>query len=133
MTTSEPGKRDAKGRFVPGPRAAGRRKGSVNKATADIKQCFIEAAQRIGSDGKGRGGVRGFIEKTGRANPEALMIALSRFVPPPPRQNENAIASIGVVNVVAVPTGKYLSAEDVRATIDAEYAVIEKPKDEDAA
>jgi hypothetical protein len=113
------------GRFARGrAKTGGRRKGTPNKATADIKQCFIEAAQRIGSDGRGKGGVRGFIEKTGRANPEALMLALSRFVPPPPKQ-EDAAPSISVVNIVPAPSGHYITAEQMNALLSPETIDVE--------
>ncbi|MBR0847189.1 hypothetical protein JQ543_05460 [Bradyrhizobium diazoefficiens] len=131
MSQEPPVKRQSQGLFAVGHRkVGGRRKGTPNKATADIKACFIEAARNIGSDGKGKGGVRGFIEKTGRANPEALMLALSRFVPPPLKQDAD-VSSVVVVNVGAVPANKYLHASDVAKMIEAEPLVIDN--DEDAA
>lgn len=122
-------KRDAKGRFMPGVRPAGRKKGVPNRSTLNVKLAFIEAATRIGSNGKGLGGLRGFIERVGRSNPEALLLALARLIPPPAKQEE-ATPAIGVVNVVAVPAGRYLSQEQARSAIEVEYAVV---TDEDAA
>lgn len=134
MTPGELAKRGLlkNGRFAPGQRPAGRKKGTPNKATADIKAWFIAAAEAIGSDGKGKGGGRGFIEKVGRNKPEALLLALARLIPPP-KQDDNSAPSITVVQVGGVPAGHYLTAEQMKA-LNPELLIIEgKVNDEDAA
>ena len=121
--TDEP-KPKSDGRFQKG-HPGYRRKGTPNKFTKDVKQWLLEAAMNIGLDGQGKNGGAGFSESVGRRNPEALLAALTKLLP----KNDEDIASttnnIGVVNIVAVPADRYLSAEDIQKLMPPEAEPVE--------
>jgi hypothetical protein len=41
---------------------AGRKKGTPNKLTREIKDAIVGAAEELGSNGKGKGGLQGFMK-----------------------------------------------------------------------
>ena len=61
-----------------------------NRLPADVKQCILDAAARIGSDSHGRDGVTGFLEAAGRENPQTLAAGLYKLMPPA-KENENPV------------------------------------------
>jgi hypothetical protein len=62
-------------------KTGGRKKGTPNKVGLTVKEGFIEAATRIGLDGKGFGGMVGFMIRAGLLKPASLMTQLGRLVP----------------------------------------------------
>ena len=110
--------RSPKGRFVKGnpgpPEHAKRKKGVPNKVNRTVKEAMLLAAERIGSDGKGLGGVEGFLEATGRRNPEFLAAGIIRSCVPPAKEPEPTAAGgngggvVTSVNVIAIPPGHHL-------------------------
>ena len=59
----------------------GRKKGSKNKLTRDLKEAVIAAAQNLGMNNLGYGGITGFIMRCGIENPTALLATLARMLP----------------------------------------------------
>src|SRR3954471_8879865 len=88
-----------------------KKKGAVARITRDLKQGIIEAAENIGSDGNGEGGLVGFLEDLGRHHKKAFAGLLGKVLPMQPS------ASTGVspvaINIIGVPSGHYLSEEDI--------------------
>lgn len=105
--------RGPKGRFVKGnpgpPEHAKRKKGVPNKVNRTVKDAMLLAAERIGSDGGGKGGVDGFLEATGRRNPEFLAAGIIRSCVPPAKEAELNPAAGGTitVNVISVPPNHF--------------------------
>lgn len=124
-TTTE--KHDTK--FKPGHRPQVRRaKGSQNKITRDIKKGIIEAAVRIGSDGKGKGGLVGYLTWLARKKPAAFAQLLGKLVP------INVTGDIDVtggvtVNIVSVPNDHYVkgSRPEHQPPVIEPLPVIEEP------
>lgn len=69
--------------FKPGNNAnpAGRPVGSVQKITSDLKRGIIQAAINRGRDGRGTGGLVGFLEWLARVEPKSFASLLGRVVP----------------------------------------------------
>lgn len=59
--------------------ARGRPKGSKNKFTRDLKEAIVAAAENLGMNNLGYGGVTGFVMRVGIKHPTALMAALARI------------------------------------------------------
>ena len=67
---------DRSGDFKVGhKKRGGRQKGTRNHYSADLKRSLLEAASRIGSDGKGKDGLRGYLIWVAMYYPEAYLQA----------------------------------------------------------
>ena len=60
---------------------SGRKKGVPNKLTRDLKEAIYVAATSIGMDGKGFGGLTGFLIRLGLLNPPSLANLLGKTLP----------------------------------------------------
>jgi len=83
MTKGQPPvKKSAKNRSVgdgtPGP---GRPKGSPNKTTVALKEAILLAAEQTGQDGKGKGGLTGYLVNLAKTEPKAFSSLLGRVLP----------------------------------------------------
>jgi hypothetical protein len=67
----------AKGR----QKSGGRRRGSVNKFTQELKECIMQAAAEFGEDGKGKDGVVGLFKRMIDNNMPIFGMLLSRILP----------------------------------------------------
>ena len=102
-----------------------RKKGTLNKLTADIRAGAISGFARHGSNGRGEGGFAGFCFYLAKKHPKAAARIVEKLLP----LNVNATGlsnpSISTVNVISVPAGRFLSKEDMdrlqqpQLTIDA--------------
>jgi hypothetical protein len=59
----------------------GRRKGSVNKTTAVLKDAILEAAKAVGHDGKGKGGLVGYLKRVAATDTKAFSALLGKVLP----------------------------------------------------
>lgn len=84
-----------------------------NKITADLKQGIVGAAAELGYDGKGKGGVQGYLKMLAEDYPKQFTSLLGRVIPL--QINASPGAFIGSVNIVGVPTDRYLTADQMRA------------------
>jgi hypothetical protein len=94
------------------PPGKGRPKGSINKATRDLKNGILTAAENLGRDGHGERGLVGFLEYLGLYHTKAFAHLLGKLLP----FNLNATSvstSASAVNIISVPVDHYLSAEDI--------------------
>lgn len=102
------------GRFVKGGGGGGRKpRGAVNKITRDLKDGVLEAAISLGEDGKGNGGLVGYLKMLARKYPKQFSSLLARLMPL--QVNGNLAAFIGAVNITPVPNGKFVSPEEAIA------------------
>lgn len=101
----------AKNLFQPGNRAAADR--GANKLTQDIKQGIVGAATKIGYDGQGLGGLEGYCMMLAEDYPKQFASLLGRVLPL--QINATPGAFIGSVNIVGVPSGMYMTAEQMKA------------------
>lgn len=102
------------GRFLPGHDGGGRReRGQHNKITRDLKEGIVTAAIQVGEDGKGKGGLVGYLRFLARKQPKAFSQLLGRVLPLQISATPGSF--IGSVNIIPVPPDKYLSAEQVAA------------------
>jgi hypothetical protein len=62
-------------------RGKGRPKGSTNKVTQLMKDAAIIAAQQLGENLRGRGGLEGFFRRMGRREPVAFLGFLGKLIP----------------------------------------------------
>ena len=64
-----------------GVKTGGRKKGTPNKTTALLKEAIIKAAQEVGSDGRGEGGLTGYCQHLATTEPKAFAGLLGRVLP----------------------------------------------------
>ena len=64
-----------------GGRLGGREKGTPNKMTRLLKEAIPEALERLGSDGKGKDGIVGFLMVAARKETAAYLRLLDRLLP----------------------------------------------------
>jgi hypothetical protein len=70
-----------KGSFGPERKSPGRTPGSKNFITREMKEAIITACNKIGSDGKGRDGLEGYLEFLGREFPPVMGGLLRTIMP----------------------------------------------------
>ena len=110
-------KRLANLRFGPG---IGRRKGSTDKITRDLKEGIIEGAVQAGFDGEGLGGLVGYCKWLAMFHPKAYAHLLVKLLP----YNLHATASgqsISTMNIVSVESGKFLSRDEIARLESGEF------------
>jgi hypothetical protein len=95
-----------KGQFVKGhKKLGGRKKGSKNRVTADLRQQTLDAAAELG----GKEGIKGFVKMAGRAKSDALLAIISKLIPRAQLPMDGAIPDSGdkieTITVVGVPPG----------------------------
>lgn len=59
----------------------GRKKGSVNKTTAVLKDAILLAAESVGEDGEGAGGLTGYLVRVAKTDVKAFSALLGRVLP----------------------------------------------------
>jgi hypothetical protein len=94
-----------------------RRHGSQNKITRDLKNGIIYGASAYGEDGRGKGGLYGYLKMCARKYPTDYMKLLSKLLPYTISADAKALGSVGIgtINIVAAPSDLFLSAEKIRA------------------
>lgn len=60
---------------------AGRKPGVPNKLTVQLKDCIMTAVAELGSDGKGKEGVVGYLKRFGWRKPELMFALLAKVLP----------------------------------------------------
>lgn len=98
-------------KFQPGNALASGR--GPNKITQDLKQGIVGAAAELGYDGKGKGGLQGYLKMLAKDYPKQFTSLLGRVIPLQISATPGAF--IGQVNIVGVPADRYLSAEQIKA------------------
>ena len=79
---TETSKKGAVAARKPPPNAGkGRPKGTRNKATVALKEAILKAAEASGSDGKGKGGLTGYLTQLSKTEPKAFSSLLGRVLP----------------------------------------------------
>lgn len=80
------------------PKTGGRKKGSPNKLTAQLKEMILEAAEKAG----GAGGTVGYLQTQATLQPAAFMSLLGRVLPLQIAGDEdNPIVTITRIELVA--------------------------------
>jgi hypothetical protein len=59
----------------------GRPKGAVNKTTAALKDAILKAAEKVGQDGKGKGGLQGYLQLVAQTDVKAFSGLLGKVLP----------------------------------------------------
>lgn len=59
----------------------GRKKGARNRLTREVAEAIIAAAEEIGSNGRGKGGVQGYMKFLGRREPRIFGMLLRAVMP----------------------------------------------------
>jgi hypothetical protein len=102
----------------------GRRKGSQDKISRDLKNGILDAAIAHGRDGEGTDGLAGYLFLLASENRKTFASLLARILP----YNVSATTSaqtISEVRILSIPSGQHYSAADLRrveqgqSTIDA--------------
>lgn len=62
-------------------KGAGRKVGANGKINKLIREAVLEAADKVGSDGKGKDGMVGYLQKRAIDQPQAFMGLLGRAMP----------------------------------------------------
>lgn len=63
------------------PRGPGRPKGSVNKTTGALKEAILQAAEAVGQDGSGKGGLTGYLKHVATTDVKAFSGLLGKVLP----------------------------------------------------
>jgi hypothetical protein len=92
------------------PPGKGRKKGVLNRITADLKQGLLRGAANCGYDGAGLGGVDGFLLMCAQKHPKHYLALLGKLIPlnlnPDP-------APVATINVIGIESGRFLSKEEI--------------------
>lgn len=88
-----------------------RKAGTPNAITRDLRRGIVDAAEKYGSDGKGKDGLTGYLFHLAGKHPKAFAGLLGKVLPM--QVSGNVGQFIGTVNIVAVPADHYLSPEDI--------------------
>ncbi|MCA1379835.1 MULTISPECIES: hypothetical protein [Bradyrhizobium] len=109
-------------------------KGAVAKITRDLKNGILDGAISCGSDGKGAGGLKGYLAMCARKHPKSYLNLLGKLVP---HVIEGSIgpALVAQINIQAIPSGQYvtdktlqLDAEPVEASVrEAAHEAVKSP------
>jgi hypothetical protein len=59
----------------------GKPKGAVNRTTAALRQAILDAAEKVGADGKGKGGTTGYLMHLAQREPKAFAALLAKVLP----------------------------------------------------
>lgn len=59
----------------------GRPKGSANKTTAALKDAILKAAEVVGEDGEGLGGLQGYLQRVAKEDVKAFSGLLGKVLP----------------------------------------------------
>lgn len=103
------GKEKSKLNLIPGQ---GRPAGVVNKITRDLKEGIISAAEIVGSDGNGEGGLTGFLVDLALHHKRAFASLLVKLLPM--QVNGHVGSHSTTVNIVGVEHDHYLSVQDIQ-------------------
>jgi hypothetical protein len=93
--------------------------------TRDLKNGIVDAAAAHGSDGKGSGGLTGYLFFLAQKHPKCFASLLGKMLP---LQVNGATALVGQISIVSVPAGKHLSPDEIgqlARTIEHEPAELE--------
>lgn len=72
---------DEKGKFKKGNPGGGRKPGSPNKVTAQLKHAIVEAAAMVGFDGEGMQGLHGYLARLAIKEPQVFGRLLEKLLP----------------------------------------------------
>jgi hypothetical protein len=72
--------REPNGRFRPGNNG-GRPRGMPNRINRTLRECVLLAGEIVGSDGRGRDGLLGYLTKVARHDPKTYCGLLGRLMP----------------------------------------------------
>lgn len=103
----------------------GKPKGAVAKITRDLKEGIIDAAVIVGSDGNGTGGLTGFLVDLAMHHKRAYASLLVKILPLQVSGSGVSGGHIGTVNVVSIPSGTYLSHDEIERLRDGQLPAIE--------
>lgn len=106
---TEPSAEKTRGNVVGRPFAPGNKgkpRGAVSKTTKAIKEAVILAAEKVGSNGKGSGGLVGYLANLAKTEPVAFAGLLGKVLP---------LQIVG-----SGPNGEHVIARVERIIIDAE-------------
>lgn len=80
-------------------KVGGRKKGTPNRTTAILKDVVLAAATSVGEDGRGRGGLEGYLRHIARREPKSFVTLLARVIPTQ-HEHEHTGKDGGPVDVV---------------------------------
>jgi hypothetical protein len=75
-------------------KVGGRKKGTPNRLTAEIKEMIIAAFTELGADGRGEEGLKGFIKKIGREDLKSSAMLLRAVLPTQVNASINASVNV---------------------------------------
>lgn len=65
----------------PKPLTAGRARGTPNKITTELKRAVLEAAAMVGRDGRGKGGLHGYLMRIAIQQPKVYCRLIEKLLP----------------------------------------------------
>lgn len=68
-------------RKLPPNAGKGRPKGSPNKTTTALKEAILKAAEKVGHDGQGKGGLQGYLQRVAEQDVKAFAGLLGKVLP----------------------------------------------------
>ena len=116
--------------YVPTCRRA---KGTRNKITRDLREAGIEGAARIGSDGKGKDGLTGWMQMCARKYPKDYLAFLGKLLPLTIKADVGLGVGVVAINVVQVPRTRFVPASEglrLRSCLPPDMTVTSCPEPE---
>jgi hypothetical protein len=90
----------------------GRMPGTINKISKDLKEGIIEGAVVHGYDGKGEGGLYGYLAMCAAKFPKAYLQLLGRLLPMQVRGDGPIVPGVNI-SIMSVDSGTYLTPETI--------------------
>jgi hypothetical protein len=102
QNSAVPGRVPNPGDFRDGhPKIGGRKKGTPNRFTSDIRDALIEAVNRVGRDGEGDEGMVGYLMASAMSQRQSILAMLNKAMP-------------SLVNVKETEHAKFLNYAEAR-------------------
>ncbi len=89
-----------------GTKTGGRKAGTPNKSTQALKDAILLAAEQVGQDGKGKGGLTGYLRAVAMQDVKAFASLLGRVLPLQINASvRHSVADISDAELAAIATG----------------------------
>ncbi|MGX1104514.1 hypothetical protein [Bradyrhizobium elkanii] len=97
----------------------GRPKGRGNNMTRHMRELVFQAGENVGSDGKGTGGMLGYIMMLSKCFPQMYVTLLLRLLPQATHlEAEISVVGGGGINIVPIKAGTYIDPKDVAEMLE---------------
>jgi hypothetical protein len=103
---------------------------TADKIPHNVKADVVAGLAKHGEDGKGKNGFRGYVTYLALKHPKQAAKLIERLLPPSVVVASNPSSQVRSVNIVTVPSGVFLSAEEIRKAQSGSLLLEHEPQSE---